>query len=157
MAPLITPAHGKLIMPPSTNNISAAVGAIIATRAIPDDSDQSNTDGNKTTMIILFTFFGFAILASFFLGFTGRITSGFAPRRMPSGHVYGNNAAGSRALNRLRSGRRLERPNRQQAEDHASNGPESTGQNAVARPTPVITRHSDRQEESPPPPACKQL
>lgn len=154
MAPIFTPADGQSIMPPS-NNIPAAVRTIIATRAVPDISNESNHPRTKVILVIVFTIFGFAFMFAIIMRIVERAMSGTEPPRMPLGHVYGHNEAGSHELTRLRS--RRERPNRQQAEDRASNGPESTGQNVVARPTPVVTRHSDRQEGSPSPPPCKQL
>lgn len=70
------------------------------------------------------------------------------------GHVYGhNNDSRSYALGTLRSDGRSQRPSFQHVEDRAS-GNRDTGRSTVTRPVPVVTRHSDVGDETPPPP-CK--
>lgn len=163
MAPLFTPADGQSSSILPSNSILAAARAIIATRATwatpaPDTSNGSHHTRRTATIIvtiIVVAFVVFPLVLAIINRVTDRTIPGMETPRMPSGHVYGHDEAGSHQLTRLRSGR--ERPNRQQAEDRASNGSESTGQNTVARPTPVVTRDSDGQEESQPPPPCKQL
>lgn len=156
MAPLFIPADGQSSFILSPNSILTAARAIITTRHIRDNYIGSHHT-RKTAIIVSAIFLGSVLMFAIICKIIERATStsGREPPGQPSGHVYGHDEAGSHELTLLGSGR--ERPNSQQAEHGTSNGPKSTGQNAVARPTPVVTRQSDRQNESPPPPPCKQL
>lgn len=148
LLPLIRQIHNGTLPGP------AAVGArdtVVADLSSP--SARHVTIGAITVLGIFFT-----CLFVYCMCRTGGKAAGVpdleADPALAPGHVYGhNNESTSYVLGTLRSDRRSGRPSFQHVEDRAS-GNRYTGGSTVARPAPAVTRHSDVDDETPPPP-CK--